>query len=219
MLLSQIPVEAGRKNPDLRTVALFGPSPTGLGWWWHTPEDTEDKIDPQNLKRDATVYALATFALCSNPIIPLNYERAAGQLKQHLIELQQASKETFDLKPLIAQATKLSILMRKFKARARRVKPNEKAKIAVYNETLMRLSRTLVPITQTRAGRYDHDPAVPVPTLPILDAIPRLVKLDRASDEFKFLRNGLRRDANQVADALDKAIETVDCAMRRTGKQ
>ncbi|MGA2625672.1 MAG: M28 family peptidase [Candidatus Bathyarchaeia archaeon] len=219
MLLSQIPVEAGRKNPDLRTVALFGPSPTGLGWWWHTPEDTEDKIDPHNLKRDATVYALTTFALCFNPIIPLNYERAADQLKQHLTELQQASKETFDLKPLIAQATKLSILMRKFKARARRVKPNEKAKIAVYNETLMRLSRTLVPITQTRAGRYDHDPAVPVPTLPILDAIPRLVKLDRASDEFKFLRNGLRRDANQVADALDKAIETVDCAMRRTGKQ
>jgi hypothetical protein len=218
MLLSEIPVDTGRKNPDLRTVALFGPSPTGLGWWWHTPEDTEDKIDPKNLKRDATIYALAIFALCSNHIIPLNYERAAEQLKQSLTELQRVSGESFDLKPLIAQAAKLSSQMRKFNARARRVKPNEKKKIAICNRTLMRLSRTLVPITQTRAGRYDHDPAVPVPPVAALDAIRRLAKLDRASDEFKFLQNGLRRDANQVADSLDKAIAMVDWALRSNGK-
>ncbi|MGA8858060.1 MAG: M28 family peptidase [Candidatus Bathyarchaeia archaeon] len=218
MLLSEIPVEAGKRDSDLRTVALFGPSPTGLGWWWHTPEDTEDKIDPQNLKRDATVYALALFALCSNTILPLNYQRAAERLKQFLAELQQVGKDVVDLEPLIGQASRLATVLRKFNARARKTKPNEKAKIETYNKTLMRLSRILVPITQTRGGRYDHDLAVPIPPLPTLDPIRRLAQLDRKSDDFKFLYNGLKRNANQVSDALDKAIEMVDEELRSTGK-
>lgn len=213
MLLSEIPVEAGKKDHALRTVALFGPSPTGLGWWWHTPEDTEDKIDPQNLKRDATVYALVTFAFCTNPILPLNYEKAAAELKKTLVELQQVSNGTFDLQPLIAQATKLVAATRKFSAQVQRTKPIEKTRIETYNEAIMRLSRILVPITQTRIGRYDHDLAVPIPPLPLLDPIHKLGQLDRESDEFKFLYNGLRRNANQVADILDKAIETVNWAL------
>jgi hypothetical protein len=210
MLLSEIPVEAGCKNPDLRTVALFGPSPTGLGWWWHTPEDTEDKIDPENLKRDATVYTLVTFALCSKPIIPLNYWRTAEQLKQTLSELQQAGKGSYDLQPLIAQATRLVASTRKFNARIQRVKSNEKAKIETYNTAIMRLSRILVPLTQTSVGRYDHDLAIPIPLLPSLDPIRKLALLERDSNEFKFLYNGLRRNANRIIDALDKAIEIID---------
>ena len=213
MLLSEIPVEASKKNPDLRTVALFGPSPTGLGWWWHTPEDTEDKIDPENLKRDATVYALVTFALCSKPIIPLNYGRAAEQLRQTLIELQQAGKGSFDLQPLIAQATKLVASTRKFNAQVQRTRSNEKTRIEICNKAIMRLSRILVPLTQTRVGRYDHDLAIPIPPLPSLDPIRKLAQLERDSDEFKFLYNGLRRSANQVIDALDKAVETIDLTL------
>jgi hypothetical protein len=218
MLLSEIPVEAGKRDSDLRTVALFGPSPTGLGWWWHTPKDTEDKIDPQNLKRDTTVYALTLFALCSNTILPLNYQRTAERLKQFLAELQQVGKDVVDLEPLIGQASRLATVMRKFNARARKTRPNEKAKIETYNKTLMRLSRILVPITQTRVGRYDHDLAVPIPPLPTLDPIRRLVQLDRTSDDFRFLYNGLKRNANRVSDALDKAIEMVDEELRSTSK-
>jgi hypothetical protein len=214
MLLSEIPVEAGKKDPKLRTVALFGPSPTGLGWWWHTPEDTEDKIDPENLKRDATVYALTVYTLCSNTILPLNYEKAALRLKKLLTELQQIGKDAIDLGLLIAQASKLATVVKKFNARASKVKPNQKAEIEDYNRTLMRLSRLLVPITQTRVGRYDHDLAVSVPLLPTLDSIRRLAQLDLESDEFKFLRNGLRRNVNQISDALDKAIATVEGALR-----
>ena len=33
-----------------------GRKSAGLGWWWHTPHDTLDKIDPANLVRDTRVY-------------------------------------------------------------------------------------------------------------------------------------------------------------------
>ena len=44
---------------------LFGGG--GLGWWWHTPEDTLDKIDPAFFKRDAAFLHrghLGQHALC-----------------------------------------------------------------------------------------------------------------------------------------------------------
>ena len=218
MLMSEVPVEAGKMDPSLRTVALFGPSPTGLGWWWHTPEDTEDKIDPENLKRDATVYALTILSLCASPLLPLNYENTADSLRQMLLDLQKASGDTFDLRPLIAQATKLVTLMRKFNARAKGTKLNDKVKIEAYNKAVMRLSRALVPIMQTRVGRYDHDLAVPVPQLPCLEPLRKLVQLDRDSDQFRFLYSGLRRNVNQVADALDKAIDIVNSTFAGAGK-
>ncbi len=213
MLLSEIPVAAGEKDPALRTVALFGPSPTGLGWWWHTPEDTEDKIDPQNLKRDATIYANVMFALCVNPILPLNYERTARELKTVLIGLQEACKGILDLQPLIAEANRLVAATRKLNAMALKTKTSDKKRIELVNQTKMRLGRILVPINQTLVGRYDHDLAAPIPPLPLLDPVHKLVGLDHDSDEFKFLRNGLRRNINQVADALERAVETISLVL------
>jgi hypothetical protein len=213
MLLSEIPVDAGKTDPNLRAVALFGPSKTGLGWWWHTPDDTPDKIDPQNLKRDSTVYALAIYGLCSKIILPLNYQRAAERLKQSLTELQRIGMGAVDLEPIIGQASKLVALMRTFNVRAQKARSAEKTKVESYNRTLIRLSRMLVPITQTRVGRYDHDLAVSIPPIPILDPIHKLAQLDQTTDEFKFLSNELKRNANQLSDVLDKAIELVGQAL------
>ena len=28
----------------------------GFGWWWHTPDDTLDKMDPDLLERDTQIY-------------------------------------------------------------------------------------------------------------------------------------------------------------------
>jgi hypothetical protein len=44
----------------------------GLGSWWHTPEDTIDKIDPDNLHRDASIYTLLLYRLCTRPVLPFD---------------------------------------------------------------------------------------------------------------------------------------------------
>jgi len=213
MSISEIPVEAGQKDPALKTVNLFGPSPSGAGWWWHTPYDTIDKIDADNLKRDAIVYTLLILGLCANPILPLNYERAAEELKRNLEELEEVGEETFDLQPLIRQTERLMQALARLNRRTKRTTVRQRARIDALNHALMRLGRTLIPITHTQVGRYDHDLAVPIPPLPRLDEIRKLAKLERESDDFKFLFNGLRRNANQVADALDKALEVVNRAL------
>src|SRR5207249_1837495 len=58
--------------------AVIGGRSGGLGWWWHTPDDTLDKLDPALLARDARLYAATLFRLCAEPILPFNYAAAAG---------------------------------------------------------------------------------------------------------------------------------------------
>ena len=65
MTLSEQPPEAA--DPALATLFRqisggHGKS-GGLGWWWHTPGDTVDKIDPKLLRRDTIIYTLLTYRL------------------------------------------------------------------------------------------------------------------------------------------------------------
>ena len=66
--------------------AMFGalseqpPAPVkmrnALGWWWHTPHDTLDKIDEANLVRDTKVYVHTLWRLLSDPVLPLDFADA-----------------------------------------------------------------------------------------------------------------------------------------------
>ena len=204
--LSEIPTDS-----EVKTVSLFGPSPTGIGWWWHTVYDTSDKIDSKLLLRDTKVYALVTLALCTDLIIPLNYYRTATELKNQLSKLKTTGP--IDLRLL---RSKTEILRRKLgdlNALSKRKSLNEK-RAELVNSGLIRLSRILVPIMQTRSGRFDHDLAVSIPPVPCLEQVRKLAELDPSTDEFKFRTVGARRDLNQLYAALDEAIETVDSVFR-----
>ncbi|MGH7912881.1 MAG: M28 family peptidase, partial [Candidatus Dormibacteraceae bacterium] len=70
MSLSLVPGEQAASQP----AGLFsgGDASTtrrpGLPWWWHTPEDTIDKVDPDVLLRDTRVYLLATLRAAAAPV-------------------------------------------------------------------------------------------------------------------------------------------------------
>src|SRR5258708_10267620 len=61
----------------------------GLGWWWHTPEDTVDKIDPDLLLRDTQIYAAITYRFVSEPLLPLHVQASADDVLRHLRAWQQ----------------------------------------------------------------------------------------------------------------------------------
>ena len=73
MSLSGIP----RQDTDLSRwmERLFGTA--GFPWWWHTREDTIDKIDADVLALDTRVYVAAALRLVGAPLLPLDYARFA----------------------------------------------------------------------------------------------------------------------------------------------
>lgn len=208
MSLSGIP----RQDTELSRAMerLFGTA--GFPWWWHTREDTVDKIDPDVLLLDTRVYAAAALRLLGAPVLPLEPARQARALLATLEDLQGAARGHFDLGPaleagrrLVARADALASALDRLVAAG----PTD-ARVETANRALVRLSRILVPLAYTTGDRFAHDLALPVPPLAGLQPARDLAALGPGSDAFKFTAAALVRERNRAVHALDEAAELID---------
>jgi hypothetical protein len=202
MSMSQLPpqdTEFGRT-----TERLFGTS--GFPWWWHTLEDTVDKIDASVLALDTRVYVAAALRLVNAPVLPLGHARAARAVADTAAALAAAAGGRFDLSPVVEAARDLAAAL---DARAGYLAGlaagATPGAVASANRRLMRLSRALVPLLYTTGDRFAHDLAVGVPPLAGLERARGLAGMDPASDLFKFSLAALVREENRVLHALDEA--------------
>jgi hypothetical protein len=173
----------------------------GTGWWWHTPDDTEDKIDAEILLRDTRIYQHAVWRLLATPVPPLDFASAAHALVETLAQRGREAGDALDLSLCLDRARALEQLVTQLQRHATTA---EGADAEQFAETLRRLSRALVPLAYTRGDRFAHDPALPQPPLPALADTALLDGLD--ADGRHFLASRLVRDANRVAHALDQAL-------------
>jgi hypothetical protein len=185
-----------------------------LGWWWHTPHDTLDKIDPARLVRDTKIFVLTIARLLQDPVLPLDYAAAAQDLRRSLDELARAGGG-FDLGPATAAAARLDELCARLSQAASRVTGGEPARH--INTCLRRLGRTLIPTTYTATGPFGHDPALETAFLPRLAGVRRLAALPPDGDEAKFLRVDLVRGRNAVTASIRHACRHVEDCLERLG--
>jgi hypothetical protein len=175
---------------------LFGGG--GLGWWWHTPEDTLDKIDPAFFKRDADIYFDTLHALLTEERLP--FDPSAG--------LREVASALTGYAATAGDALPLSDLVERAKQLAERAGAEKIAALpaADANQLIADLHRQIIPINFTESGPHGHDLALGTRPVPGLGGIDELVKLDPASSEYRFLKTGLVRQRNRVSNAL-RAVE------------
>ncbi|HEX5325466.1 MAG TPA: M28 family peptidase [Acetobacteraceae bacterium] len=172
-----------------------------LGWWWHTPEDTLDKIDPANLARDTRVFVHVLWRLLADPVVPLDYAAWATLLGRQLAELAHPLHQCLPLDRLIAATRGLADAAEA----VRRVKP------AQANAALLQVSRILVPL-YTQAGRHLHDPALPQSSWPPLAALGELAAAPSGSDQARFAAVAARRARNRLLHAVQQATRVLQAA-------
>ncbi|MDQ6907974.1 MAG: M28 family peptidase [Chloroflexota bacterium] len=176
----------------------------GLGWWWHTPDDTLDKIDGPNFVRDTQVYLLACWRLCTLPVLPFDYTETANELRDRLHMLQESANGRFDLTPLITALDALHADAERLNAVAKGGGDPE-----AVNAAIMAVGRALIPVNYTLAGPFEIDLALENPILPGLAPVVTLAELDPASNDAGFLRTKLVRERNRVQHALATARRAI----------
>jgi hypothetical protein len=179
----------------------------GFPWWWHTKDDTIDKIDADVLALDTKVYLATTLRALNAPVLPLDHRRAARALLAELEALQAAAGGRLDLTPARDAAGTLCERLERVVTRLADAAP---ARADAANRGLLRLSRILVPLAYTRGDRFGHDAALPLPPLAGLQRCRELAGLEAADDAYKFARVGLVREINRVVHALDSAVSVAD---------
>jgi hypothetical protein len=187
----------------------------GLGWWWHTTEDTPDKIDPDLLLRDTRIYLAGLARLLCAPLLPLSAAAEARELHHLLEQRQEDCGGAFDLSALIAQAATIVQGAEALDRWAEQHSGAAKEHLALlFNDTVRAICRCLLPVNYTAAGPFDHDPALTMPPVPLLAGIETLRELPQNSDEARFLTVRLVRARNQIQHALVRAED----AVRRAGE-
>jgi N-acetylated-alpha-linked acidic dipeptidase len=176
----------------------------GFGWWWHTPDDTLDKMDPELLVRDTRVYVHAIWRLLTARVLPLDYAAAMAALQDQLSKLAAALQGRMDLSPLASRVASLSELAKAVSLRVPTVRDDAEA--GQINKSLVAVSRALVPMDYTTGDRFDHDPALGQAPYPVLDPVRRLAAALARADESRFLAVAARRSCNRLTFALDQAM-------------
>jgi hypothetical protein len=223
--VSEQPAGADGSAAGAALAALSGgPASGGLGWWWHTTEDTIDKIDHENLARDARIYARVLWRWCTAPILPLDYRATALELREALRTIQVAAGDEFDLAPAQAAVDRLAAaagaLATEETALAERLTGTrgtrrERDAADAINGALMRAGRALIPVNYTLAGPFDQDRALPASPLPSLQPAARLRDLQPGGMERHALYTRLVRERNKVVHAIETAAEAFEETLRR----
>jgi hypothetical protein len=170
-----------------------------LGWWWHTPHDLIEHIDPANLVRDTAIVLRVLHRLLTSPVLPLDYAACADSLLGELAKLEGTA---LDLGGLSAAAEKLK--------RNAAALPACAAPPEAVNRALMRLSRALVPLNYTSGDRFRPDPALDQPPWPALEGLRELAAQPADSPDLPFYLTEARRTRNRLAHALRLANQALE---------
>jgi hypothetical protein len=187
-----------------------------FGWWHHTTENTLDKVNWDDLRVHAEVYAAYLWELCSVPVLPLDFVAVADVLIKRLQELSGCG-EPFGIAPLIAQAqqlrecvTRVDTVVHAFNRRCSEVREVDEEEARRLNALVRRLSRHLLPVESTAIGPYGHDPyglTAQSTVLPALFELPALAALPPGEESHRRLRTQLLRNRNRISDSLTFAVE------------
>ena len=187
-------------RPEGQRAAVGG---CGMGWWWHAEEDLVDKADRDVQLTDTKIYAHALLRLTQDDLLPLDLNAQVAELKGFVSEIAAAAGDHFDVTSIEAA---LHCLDDKIDAVFQQP-------AAVANEAIKRVSHILTLLSFTQGNRFDHDPAMPMPAMPLLDGARRLPQMDKASNEYGFLLTRLVRNRNLVNHELEVAAAACSAAI------
>ncbi len=188
---------------------------TGRIVYWHTPEDTFDKLDMNALVLDTQYRVAQIYDLASARVLPHRLAPIAASYVATLADLERSAGAVFDLSSVRRAAAALENAARRFDAAER---PTNDTGIDRFNRLVVELTHRLNSTLYTKAGRFDQDPASALPVLPLLARVKDLAAMPRESDEFGFLETELLRGRNAVEVTLRESTEAIETYLATKGR-
>jgi hypothetical protein len=180
--------------------------------YWHTADDTFDKLDMKALELDTQYRVAQLYDLATQRVLPHRLEPVAAGYVAAVKDLAGHTGSAFDLSSTLKLAAALEDAAARFD-RAR--KPVSDVGIADLNALVVRLTHALNSTLYTKSGPFNQDPAAALAVLPLLARVQDLATLPHDGNEFGFLETEMIRGRNEVEATLRHAIESIDAYLSR----
>ena len=170
-------------------------------WWWHTPDDTYDKIDADVLKTDTDIYVHALAEMLAGPSYPVSASAQVAALEKAIVVREQASGGALRLDQHLGG--RLEALRRVARAMDEQAAAGRLSPLA-HIAFLRPLHRVMyVPLNV-----HHPDPGITLGPLPGLAPARILAAEDAAGDRRGFAAPVLARERNRLIEAVDKSVHT-----------
>ncbi|HEY6751261.1 MAG TPA: M28 family peptidase [Rubrobacteraceae bacterium] len=204
MFVSEQPPGQDESAGDVAEL-LGGPGAKGggVGWWWHTTEDTVDKIDPDLLVRDTRIFAAATYRFLSEAVLLLDVRASAEELLAHFEGWRDRAQGRFDLSAAVSRARGVADLAGDLQTRLEAA-GDEMEVARGFNEAVRRAESGLVRLNYVESDLYGQDPALGQPPVPLLLPIDDLLLSEPGSDADHENATLLVRRRNRILHELSE---------------
>lgn len=189
--------------------------PIGGGWWWHTAEDTRDKVDVDVLIEETELYVALASRICHSPVLPHDFSATVRDIEAALDEIEStaAGEVSFDrardsLARLDANLVAATAVLEALGGATDGVVPEAE-------DLQVRLGNLLVPTLYMARPDYEHEPAMPHQLLPGLRPAERLPDLE--GRDRRFLETAVTRGRARLRHRLGLANDAVERFNRAHG--
>lgn len=176
------------------------PEDLGGYWWWHTPDDTYDKIDFEVLEKDAGLYARAIAQLTADPVLPIDMVAEIASLGEVIMQRAGESEGRFDLTEATARQQKLLVAVREA---GPLLAGHEGVEL---DHAMLSVLRPIHRVMYDPIDPFHPDPGFASGLLPGLAPVTILAEEDPSSARYLFAETTLVRERNRLMEALDQAL-------------
>lgn len=170
-------------------------------WWWHTAEDTFDKIDFDILKTDTDLYAAALAALTVPTVLPLDLVAQAEAAGDALARRAEEADSRLDLSAARAAHAQMS---RTFAALQAELTRDTVGVVPDLDVEVVRILRPLHRVLYVAGTPHHPDPGLGPGPLPGLAPARVLAEEEPTSDRYGFAHTTLVREVNRIVEAFEE---------------
>lgn len=178
-------------------------------FWWHTAQDTIDKVSGKVMLRDASVILKLTCLFANADRLPAQLAGFADMMDSRLQLIAQELHPDFDLKPVDSYLQALKVALRKLEQAMEGREDTD--------DIIMRTAGELTRVTFTSSSPYHQDAAVAQEMFPVLSEAMGQTPENTCADYYLALRTTFVRQRNRLVGQIGQVIEDCEVQLLRWG--
>lgn len=171
--------------------------------WWHTPEDTYDKVDKDILVMDTKILTAIVYELAVLKELPTDFDNYFVRIRSILEKADNSSDKEFDFKDIYQ-------LLDKLKLKTEEVFKHSGMTNDIRNRLIKLIGGEMNRLMHSYSGRYEHDYAVSRRLFPYISIVTGIYKDNTPEDEYLFIKTEFVRQRNRFVTEIKNILEKID---------
>ncbi|MTI54696.1 M28 family peptidase [Geosporobacter ferrireducens] len=199
---SRIPIHIMTRHEVSRENRIFACPGAGV-WWWHTTEDTYDKIDKEILMKDTKILIETVYKLATAEVLPHDFDSYFDNSRRILEKVDHNSDKEFDFNDMY-------LWLEALRKKTKYIFEQQNLSVDMHNRLMKLIGGEMNRLMYSYSSRYEHDAAIATQLFPYISAVNGIYKNNTGEKEYLFIKTEFVRQRNRFITEIKYIIKEAD---------